>query len=297
MSPLRKAYLQLHTSVFLWGFTAILGKLISLQAIPLVWFRIFLTCISLLFLPKLLPEVRKIKRADLLMLCGIGCLVALHWICFYASIKFSNVSVALSCLATSSFITAFIEPLMRRHKPKLYEMLLGVLIVPGIYLIFYFTGNYQTGIVLGLVAAFLSATFTVLNKIVVDKHEPRSMTFVELSSGLVFLSILLPFYIWFFPDTLLLPTGNDWLYLLFLAVGCTTLPFVLALRSLQQLSAFTSTLTVNLEPIYGIIMAIIFFNEDKDLNTRFYIGTFIILLAVFVHPLLKKIFEKEPEKA
>lgn len=252
-----------------------------------------ITCISLLFLPDLVKELRKIKRADLLKLCGIGCLVCLHWICFYGSIKFSNVSVSLSCLATTSFITAFIEPLIRRKRPKAYEMLLGLLIVPGIYLIFYFTGNYQTGIILGLLAALLSATFTVLNKMVVDNHEPRSMTFVELGSGFIFLSIFMPLYIWAFPENLLVPTGRDWLYLIVLAVGCTTLPFVLALRALRQLSAFASTLTVNLEPIYGILMAMFFFNENKDLNIQFYIGTFIILLAVFVHPLLKKRFEKE----
>jgi len=293
LSPQRKAYLQLHTSVLLWGFTAILGKLISLQETPLVWYRILLTCLSLLFIPNIIAEVRKVNRRDFWQLCGIGCLVCLHWVCFYGSIKLSNVSVALSCLATTSFITAFIEPLLRRKKPKLYEMFLGVLIIPGIYLIFYFTGNYQDGIILGLLAAFLSATFTVFNKMVIDKHEPRSMTLIELGCGFAFLSIFMPVYIWAFPENLLLPTGRDWLYLLVLAVGCTTLPFVLALRALKQLSAFASTLTVNLEPIYGIIMAMFYFNEDKDLNLQFYIGTGIILLAVFVHPLLKKLFEKE----
>ncbi len=128
---------------------------------------------------------------------------------------------------------------------------------------------------------------------VVDKHEPRSMTFVELGSGLVFLSIFMPLYIWLSPQSILIPVGYDWFYLLVLAVACTTLPFVLALRALSKLSAFASTLTVNLEPIYGILMAMFFFHENKDLNIQFYIGTFIILLAVFVHPLLKKVFEKE----
>ncbi len=233
-------------------------------------------------------------RLEILKLAGVGCLVCLHWILFYGAIKYSNVSITLSCLATTSFMTSILEPIITRTKPKLYELGLGFLIIPGIYLIFYFTDfHYRTGILMGLISALLAAIFPVLNKIFVEKHEPRSMTFIELSSGLVFLTLLMPFYFYFLPELEFIPTGNDWFYLIVLAIGCTTLPFVLALRALKQLSAFASTLAVNLEPIYGIIMAMFIFNENKDLDDRFYLGTLIILSAVFLHPILKRVFDKK----
>jgi drug/metabolite transporter (DMT)-like permease len=288
----RNAYLQLHFSVFLWGFTAILGKLIELREGPLVWYRILITCMSLLLLPRVWKRLKQLKRKDIKALVGIGCLVCTHWLCFYGSIKFSNVSVALSCLSTTSFITSFIEPLFFRTKIKRYELFLGLLIVPGIYMIFHFTKFYAEGIVLGLLAAGLAAVFTTLNKKMVSRVDTTSITFVELSGGFVFLSIILPFYLSYFPEASMVPTSNDWVYLLILAVGCTTLPYILSLNALKHLSAFASTLSVNLEPIYGIIMAIFFFQENKELNPGFYIGTLIILLAVFLHPLLHKRFEK-----
>ena len=293
MKPIRKAYLQLHISVFLWGFTAILGKLISLHELPLVWYRVIFTCLALLFLPGVIGNVRKTPGKQVVKLAGIGCLVCIHWVCFYGSIKYSNVTVSLSCLATTSFMVSLLEPLILRRRLKLYELSLGLLIIPGVYMIFYFTSFYTTGIILGLLSALLAAVFTILNKTFVDAHEPRSMTFIELGSGMVFLSMLMPLYFYLFPGADRVPLGNDWAYLVLLAVGCTTLPFVLALRALRQLTAFASTLTVNLEPVYGIIMAIFFFQENKQLDLRFYFGTCIILLAVFIHPMLRSRFDKE----
>jgi drug/metabolite transporter (DMT)-like permease len=284
----QKAYLQLHTSVFLWGFTAILGELISIKATPLVWYRIVITCCSLLVIPGLLKKAKAIPQQEVVRIAGIGCLVALHWVCFYSSIKVSNVSVALSCLATTSFFTAILEPIIRRKKHDLRELLLGMMVIPGIYLIYYFTENYTEGIILGILAALFSGLFTILNKQIIGKYEPRSFTFVELGSGLLFLTLLMPLYLWFFPDTILIPTGKDWLYLFTLSVGCTALPYVLALRALNHLSAFAAVFTVNLEPVYGIIMAVIFFNENEKINNFFYLGTLIILASVFLHPLLKK---------
>lgn len=288
----RNAYLQLHVSVFLWGFTAILGKLIELREGPLVWYRMLFTCLSLMLLPSLWKRLKQVKRKDLLSLAGIGCLVCVHWLCFYGSIKFSNVSVALSCLATTSFMTSFLEPMFFRVKHKRYEIFLGLLIIPGIYLIFYFTKFYAVGIVLGLLAALLAAIFTTLNKKMVAKVDTTAITFTELGSGFLFLSMLMPFYLSFFPEATLHPAPNDWYYLLILSIGCTTLPYILSLNALKHLSAFASTLSVNLEPIYGIIMAIFFFQENKELSPGFYIGTLIILLAVFLHPFLHKKFDK-----
>lgn len=260
---------------------------------PLVWNRVLLTCISLLFVPGVIKYARKTSKRGILELAGIGCLVCLHWVAFYGSIKYSNVSVALSCLATTSFMTSLLEPLILRRRWKSYEVALGLLVVPGVYLIFYFSKFYLTGIILGLLAAFLAATFTILNKTVIEKHDARSMTFIELFSGFVFLSLLMPFYLRFFPEYTLIPALPDFGYLLILALACTTLPFVLGLYALRHLSAFASTLTVNLEPLYGIILAILFFKENQDMDNRFYLGSLIILLAVFIHPWLKKRFDKE----
>lgn len=260
-----------------------------------MWYRTIFTCLALLLLPGILKHVKGTPRKEVLKLAGIGCLVCIHWVCFYGSIKYSNVSVSLSCLATTSFFTSLIEPLINRRRPKFYEVILGLLIIPGIYMIFYFTSFYETGIILGLLAALLAATFTALNKTVVHIHDARSMTFIELGSGCLFLTLILPFYLHIFPDAGITPSQSDWFYLLLLSIGCTTLPFVLALRALNHLSAFASTLTVNLEPVYGILMAIPFFHENKEMDWRFYIGAGIILLSVFAHPLLRSRFEKKEE--
>ncbi len=288
----QKAYIQIHICVFLWGFTAIIGKLIELKEVPLVWFRIFITCLSLLFIPRLWSGLKEIPPKSILQLAIIGCLVCVHWICFYGSIKYSNVSVALSCLSTASLLTSLIEPLVSHKKVKLYEIFLGLIIIPGIYLIFYFTKFYLTGIILGILAALLSSIFTILNKHMVMKYNSLSITFIELGSGLVFLTFLLPVYIKIFPDVNLIPSIHDLIYLTILALCCTTFPYVLSLKALKHISAFTSTFTVNLEPIYGIIMAIIIFQENKELNSGFYLGTSIILVAIFIHPLLRKKFDK-----
>jgi drug/metabolite transporter (DMT)-like permease len=279
--------------VILWGFTAILGRLITLKEVPLVWYRILITCAALILLPGVFKQVKTTPRKSALKLAGIGCLVCIHWVCFYGSIKYSNVSIALSCLATTSFLASIIEPLFNRTRMKWYEISVGLLIIPGIMLIVHVSQLYVTGIILGLLAALLAATFTVLNKMVVDEHHPQGMTFIELGSGFIFLSLLLPLYLHFFPEANMKPGSTDIIYLIILAVGCTTLPFVLALHALKKLSAFASTLTVNLEPVYGILLAIPFFNENKDLDILFYFGTAIILLAVFIHPLLRNRFEKE----
>jgi drug/metabolite transporter (DMT)-like permease len=293
LSPNKKAYLQLHTSVLLWGFTAILGRLITLKEVPLVWFRVLITCVALICLPGVYKQVKNTPKKEALKLAGIGCLVCIHWVLFYGSIKYSNVSVALACLATTSFIASIIEPIFNRKKIKVYEISLGLLIIPGIIIIVHVSQLYVKGITMGLLSALFAATFTVLNKMVVDRHDPKGMTFIELGSGFIFLTIILPLYLYLFPGTNMNPGSGDWTYLIILGVCCTMLPFVLALHALRHLSAFASTLTVNLEPVYGILLAIPFFNENKDLNGMFYLGTGIILMAVFVHPLLKKRFGDE----
>ncbi len=294
---MKKAYLQLHIAVFLFGFTAILGKLISLPEISLVWWRLLITCSSIVLIPGVLLAVRKLSRGQLLRLSGIGIIVACHWVTFYGSIKFSNVSIALSCFATTSFFTSILEPLIRKQPFKVYELLLGLVVIPGMFLILTFGGfNYVTGITMGLISALLASLFSVLNKQMVDKIDPLPITLVELGAGMLFLTPLVPFYLNWLGSTAFLPSGMDIPYLLVLALLCTTLAYVLSLKALQKLSAFSNTLTINLEPIYGIVLSWFFFQEHKEMSIGFYLGSFLIILAVFIHPFVRNHFESRKKE-
>lgn len=292
MSPQQRSYAELHIAVFLFGFTAILGDLISLPAISLVWWRVLLTSISFLFLVPLRKLWRTTDRQTLQQFIGIGVLVGVHWICFFGAVKLANPSIALVCMATASFFTALLEPLLTKQKAKTYEIMLGLLIIPGMILIVNSAElSLMWGIVIGLVAALLSAFFAILNKMLVGKLDEKSVTFLEMGAAWVFVSAVLPLYLLFSPDAGRLtfwPQGFDWLYLLVLALLCTTLAYVLALRSLRYLTAFASNLTVNLEPVYGISLAYFLLDDRQELNPGFYWGTLLILLAVFSYPFLRK---------
>ncbi|MEM7101559.1 MAG: EamA family transporter [Bacteroidota bacterium] len=295
MDAIKKAYLQLHIAVVLFGFTAILGRLIDLNEISIVWWRLIITCLSLLFFPSVVRTIRQTRLKDWLPLAGIGILVATHWVFFYGAIKYSNVSVTLCCLATGSFFTAILEPIFYKKQIRMLEVVTGLVVIPGIYIIFYTTDfAYTKGIIMALISAILAAFFAVLNKKMVVKQEPMFITFVELGAGLLFLSILLPVYWEFLGDGVnkFMPTTTDLFYLVVLALLCTTLAYVLSLLALKHLSAFTSTLTINLEPVYGIILAIIIFQENQELNPGFYLGAAIILSTVFGYPYVKKYLGK-----
>lgn len=290
-----QAYLLLHFCIFLWGFTAILGKWINLSGLTLVWWRLLFTCISLLFLVRFKNLRREISPALLRQMVFIGVLVATHWVCFYMSIKYSNASVALVSLATTSFFASIVEPLIVRSAFRWYEMLLGILIVPGMWLITRGL-NFEmlTGFGLGLLAAFFLSIFSSLNKRIVARIEVISATFIELSAGLVFLSILLPIYYLMSVNTaIFVPSGDDIVWLLVLSLLCTTVPYVLSLLALRHLSAFTSALALNMEPVYGILLAVVLLKENKELSPSFYMGGLIVMTAVFGHPFLKKYFEKK----
>jgi drug/metabolite transporter (DMT)-like permease len=292
-----RAYAYLHFCVFLWGFTAILGKLISLQALPLVWWRVLLCCSTLwLVLPK--AQLRSgMTRGLFLRLFGIGLLVGIHWLCFYGAIKLSNASVAVTTMATTSFFSALTEPLLLRQKIKWYELLLGVLILPGMGLVVgHIDWTMRVGFAIGVVGAFLAAVFTALNKKVIDRPgapPPLAMSFAELAGALAITSLALPFVLARDPALTVLPAGWDWLWLFVLAWICTLLPYYLTLLALRQISAFAANLTINLEPVYGVLLAGLLFREDKDLSTGFYVGVAVILVAVFSHPFLKKFFEQK----
>jgi len=290
-----RAYFYLHFCVLIWGFTAILGKLISLQAVPLVWWRVFLCCATLIvFIPR--AQFRGIPQKQYIQMLGIGVLVGIHWLCFYGAIKLSNASVAVASMATTSFFAALVEPALTRKKIKGYELALGLLILPGMTLI---AGNInwemRLGMAVGIVGALLAAVFSSLNKKMIDHSPPPPlvMSFTELAGGVAVCSLVLPFWLWKFPETPLLPQQWDWGWLLVLAWVCTLLPYYLTLLAMRHISAFATNLTINLEPVYGVLLAAVFFQEHKDLNPKFYLGVLVILLAVFSHPFLKKYFERD----
>ena len=286
MKPTQRAYLELHFAVFLFGFTAILGKLITLSALVMVWWRVLITCISLFFLIQFGKRLKEIPRSLILKYMGIGILVAIHWICFFGAAKIANASIALITMATASFFTAFLEPLFFKTKIQAYEILLALMVIPGMMLI---VNNIDAamnwGIIVGLISSFLASMFGVLNKKYVNDADSKTITFLELGSGWLFISLVLPFFFSIEPDAAFMPVNMDWAYLLFLALACTTLAYVISLRALKHISAFNSMLTYNLEPVYGIFMA--YFLLDEKLPAGFYWGVLIILGAVFLYPFLK----------
>ena len=224
---------------------------------------------------------------------GIGLLVTLHWLTFYGAIKLANASVALICLATTSFQSAILEPLMTRQRIKWYEVAVGIIIVPAMAFIANDLPNNMTlGLVSGVISSVLVVVFSILNKRIINEAEPLAISLLELSSSFIFLTLFLPIYFYFDKTATLKPSPTDWIYLLVLAIFCTNIGYLLATRSLKHLSAFATNLTVNLEPIYGIILAVVILKENKALPPSFYIGSATILVAVLSYPFLKKRFER-----
>jgi len=277
---LKKAFIQLHIAVLLAGLTGVLGKLISLNEGLLVWYRLALTVPSLWLLALVRRQVIRIDRRDLWRIFGIGGIAALHWVAFYGSIKYSNVSVGLLCFSAIGFFTALIEPLVLRHRVDGVELLLGLLVIVGICFIFQVDPHFKTGIIIGLLSALLGSLFPVLNKRILTRVSPENVTLYELSGGFLVLTVLIPLYLWLFPSPSLLPSWSDLGWLLLLAWACTVLAFNLSMSALQKISAFTVNLSYNLEPVYGILLAFVLFREDKYLNGRFYTGFFLILLSI-----------------
>ena len=277
---MKKALIQLHVAVFLAGFTAILGKLITLNEGLLVWYRLFITVVTLGLILFFKKELVRLSIKDALIIFGVGAIVAVHWVTFYGSVKYANVSVALVCFSATGFFTAFLEPLILRRRIAITEVLLGLMAIAGIYIIFDFHPQYKVGIIFGIISAMGSALFPIFNKRLLVRFSPRILTLYELGGGLLVLTLLVPFYLLQFPATYYLPTFSDWCWLLVLAWFCTVLSFDLQLNALRKISAFTANLTYNLEPVYGIILAFIFFRENESLNSAFYLGVGLILLAV-----------------
>jgi drug/metabolite transporter (DMT)-like permease len=234
----------------------------------------------LLLLALLRKQPLQIDRKDLWRIFGIGGIAALHWVSFYASIKYSNVSVALVCFSAIGFFTALLEPLIMRHRIDRVELLLGFLVIVGIFFIFQVDTHFQTGILIGLLSALLGSLFPVLNKRILRRVAAETVTLYELSGGFGVLTLLMPLYLFLFPAPSLAPTLADWGWLLVLSWACTVLAFNLSMAALQKISAFTVNLSYNLEPVYGILLAFVLFREDKYLGGGFYVGFFLILLSI-----------------
>ncbi len=284
----RIAYLETHLAVFLWGFTAILGKWISLSELPLVWQRMWMTTLCLLFVPRVLKGLKTLPFRDFKLFVLIGFLIAFHWVLFYGSIKYSNASIALCGLATTSLFTAFLEPLFFRKKIRFAEVFLGFIVIFGIFLIFNTTpAHFNLGFGLGLLSAVLAALFSILNKKYVNRGDPASLTTVEMGSGFLILTLLFPFYLIWFPQAIIMPGTEDWILLAIMSAVCTAFPMVISLKALKHISAFASNIILNLEPIYGMIMAWFIFEENKELSFSFYLGALMIIGSVLLHPLLE----------
>lgn len=277
---MKKAFLQLHLSVFLAGFTGILGKLITLNEGLLVWYRLLLTSVTLYMLFRLQGTFKKLPWKDILPIGATGVVVALHWLFFYGSIKYSNVSIGVVCFSLTSLFTAIFDPLINRRRFDAAEMLLSLLTLAGILLIFHFDTQYRFGIILGIISAMFAALFTVFNKRLIKRFDTSTITFYELSTGFVVLTMALPLYLHFSPVNTLLPSGMDFLYLLVLAWFCTVLMYLLSMNALKKISPFTVNLCFNLEPVYSIVMAFVLFHENKFLNNAFYAGLGCIILSV-----------------
>lgn len=288
-SPSRIAFLQVHIAVILFGFTAILGDFIQLPAVMIVWWRVFITSVSLLFFTRFGRSLIALPKKQLMTYAFIGMLIGLHWICFYGSVKLANASVCLICMSTTSLFTSLLEPLLLRTRLNKTELMLAVIIVPSMFLIVSnLDSAYFAGVVVGLASAFLAAVFSILNKKNITQTDPFTISLIELSSAWGMISILLVF-LWLFgaaPDTFMPPSLNDWGALLILALACTTLAHVLTLKALKHISAYAANLIINLEPVYGILLAIVLLGEHKELHSSFYIGACCILAAVVSYPFI-----------
>ena len=282
---MKKAFLQLHAAIFLAGFTGILGRLIELNEVLLVWYRMMFAAFALLLITIITKKIIKLHFSEMLRLIGIGGIVALHWVFFYGSIKYSNVSVSLVCFSAIGFFSALLDPLLSKRKFEWIELLLGLMVIIGIYLMFHFDPHFRTGILFGMISSLLAAIFPILNKKMMDKHQPETITFYEMSGGFFLLTLLLPFYLAFFPTQYLLPSISDLIWLLVLSLFCTVLAFNLSVRSLTKISPFTVNLSFNLEPVYGIALAFIYFKEYEEVGIPFYIGIAIIFLTVVLQTL------------
>lgn len=279
-------YLHLHFIVFIWGFTAVLGKLITLTAIPLVWYRMLLAT-GFIFLYLIITKEKLKFPPKALLGFGLGgIIIACHWLTFFGAIKASNVSVTLAVISTGAFFASLLEPLLYGRKIIFYEVLFGLIVIVGLYIIFDVDSSYTTGIILALISAFLSALFSVINGKFVTKYKASAISFYELMFGVLGITIYLAIS-GRFDAAFFTISAHDWIYLLILASGCTAYAFIASVHVMKYITPYTVMLTINLEPIYGIILALIVFGASENMSPQFYYGAAIILATVIANGIIK----------
>ncbi|MFN3529710.1 MAG: DMT family transporter [Bacteroidia bacterium] len=289
------ALVELHFVVFIWGFTAILGKLISLEALQLVWYRMILALLGVYAFAKYSKVGLKLPLREQLALAGTGLIIAAHWLTFYHAIKISNVSVTLACFSSGAFFASIFEPLLYKRKIIWYEMLLGVVAILGLYLIFSFESNYLAGMLTAIFSASLSALFAVINGRYAQRYNAAVVSVYEMAGGILGLSLLMLAGTSYASGSYQL-NDSDLGYLLILAVACTAYPFIASIRLMRQITPYTFVLSVNMEPIYGIVLAYFIFGDSEKMTGQFYLGTTVILGTLFANAILKHYYRKKAEK-
>ena len=290
MSATARDYIHLHFLVILWGFTAILGLLIGVPAIELVLYRTLLASLGLLLVirARRLPLIIPWRFAAGFL--GTGGIIALHWILFFGSARVSTASVCLAGMATTSFWTSLIEPLANRRKVQILDVVFGLIVITGLYMIFHFEISHALGLIMALISAFLAAIFTVINSRFTHKHNHHTISFYEMAGAWLLTGIFLFFYALFMPANPVLkamPSAMDWIYLVLLAFACTVYPFTASIELMKRISAFMVNLSINMEPVYGIVLAFLIFGDRERMNTGFYLGTLVILFSVILYPIIR----------
>lgn len=286
---------MLHAVILIWGFTGILGKLIQIPSVNIVWYRMLIACVALFVYLKLSKFSLKVSVNSLLKLFGVGIIVALHWIFFFEALKVSTVSVTLTTLASATLFTGVLEPFFFKRKLVLYELVFGILVIVGLALIFSFESKYTLGIIYALLSAFFASLFTTLNgKLVLSGLKARAITFYEMLGGTLAISLYLMFSgvtldTSFLPGFGRLPElYSDLFYLILLGVLCTAVAFVVSVEVMRELTPFTVSVSINLEPIYSIILALVFFGDAEKMTPGFYVGALLILFTIFGNGWMKK---------
>lgn len=283
---MKNPYLLLHLAVFIAGFTGVFGKLISLNEIPLVWYRVVLSAVILTVLMKALKVVKPQTKHDRLAIAKVGLFITIHWIFFYGSIKYANISIGVVCFCLTSFFTAILEPLLNKTKFKPLQLVLSTFTLLGISLIFHFDSSYQLGIGLGVISSAFAALYTIYNERLVVKYDSKVISYYQMLAGATLMTVIMPFYHYLYPQENLWPNTTDAISLFLLASVCTVGLYTLLAELLKKISAFTMNLTFNLEPIYAIIIAFIFFKEGKEVNFSFYVGLGLVITTVILQSVI-----------
>ena len=291
-----KDYLLLHFIVLIWGVTSILGLLISLPSLELVFYRTLLAAIGVAVLMGIRKESLRVAPMDLLKIVGVGVLISLHWIFFFWSAKVSTASVCLAGMATTSLWTSFLDPLINKKRIKPFEVALGLLVISGLLVIFQFENGYWLGLFMALAAAFLSALFSILNGRLTFRYSPYHITFYEMAAASLVALLFLPLYSYIDGSAIQWDwKGMDWFWLLILAGICTVYAFSVSVELMKRLPVFSINLTINLEPVYGILLAVLIFGEKEKMTQEFYLGTGIIFVSVLIYPVINSWQKKRKE--